>query len=110
MDLKEILGDRKVAICRELTKKFEEIIDGSITDILKDLSRRDSLKGEIVIVIEGSSESNEEEIDIELMLLDALSTMSASEASKEVSKFTNLSRKEVYNIALKLKGKNNYAS
>ena len=110
MDLKEILGDRKVAICRELTKKFEEIIDGSITDILKDLSRRDSLKGEIVIVIEGSSESNEKEIDIELMLLDALSTMSASEASKEVSKFTNLSRKEVYNIALKLKGKNNYAS
>jgi 16S rRNA C1402 (ribose-2'-O) methylase RsmI len=50
--------------------------------------------------------SNEKDIDIELMLMDALSTMSASEASKEVSKFTNLSRKEVYNVALKLKGKN----
>ena len=110
VDLKEILGDRKVAICRELTKKFEEIIDGSITDILRDISSRDSLKGEIVIVIEGSTKSNEKEIDIELMLLDALSTMSASEASKEVSKFTNLSRKEVYNIALKLKGKTNHVS
>jgi tRNA nucleotidyltransferase/poly(A) polymerase len=48
---------------------------------------------------------NKKDIDIESMLLDALPIMSASEASKEVSKFTNLSRKEVYNIALKLKGK-----
>ena len=106
MALKEILGNRKVAICRELTKKFEEIINGNISDVLKELSSRDSLKGEIVIVVSGPDDSNEKDIDIELMLMDALSTMSASEASKEVSKFTNLSRKEVYNVALKLKGKN----
>ena len=106
MALKEILGNRKVAICRELTKKFEEIINGNISDVLKELSSRDSLKGEIVIVVSGPDASNEKDIDIELMLMDALSTMSASEASKEVSKFTNLSRKEVYNVALKLKGKN----
>ena len=106
MALKEILGNRKVAICRELTKKFEEIINGNISDVLKEISSRDSLKGEIVIVVSGPNASNEKDIDIELMLMDALSTMSASEASKEVSKFTNLSRKEVYNVALKLKGKN----
>jgi 16S rRNA (cytidine1402-2'-O)-methyltransferase len=106
MALKEILGNRKVAICRELTKKFEEIINGNISDVLKEISSRDSLKGEIVIVVSGPDASNEKDIDIELMLMDALSTMSASEASKEVSKFTNLSRKEVYNVALKLKGKN----
>jgi 16S rRNA (cytidine1402-2'-O)-methyltransferase len=106
MALKEILGNRKVAICRELTKKFEEIINGNISDVLKELSSRDSLKGEIVIVVSGPDASNEKDNDIELMLMDALSTMSASEASKEVSKFTNLSRKEVYNVALKLKGKN----
>jgi 16S rRNA (cytidine1402-2'-O)-methyltransferase len=106
MALKEILGNRKVAICRELTKKFEEIINGNISDVLKEISSRDSLKGEIVIVVSGPDASNEKDIDIESMLMDALSTMSASEASKEVSKFTNLSRKEVYNVALKLKGKN----
>ena len=106
MALKEILGNRKVAICRELTKKFEEIINGNISDVLKEISSRDSLKGEIVIVVSGPDDSNEKDIDIESMLMDALSTMSASEASKEVSKFTNLSRKEVYNVALKLKGKN----
>ena len=106
MALKEILGNRKVAICRELTKKFEEIINGNISDVLKEILSRDSLKGEIVIVVSGPDDSNEKDIDIELMLMDALSTMSASEASKEVSKFTNLSRKEVYNVALKLKGKN----
>ena len=106
MALKEILGNRKVAICRELTKKFEEIINGNISDVLKEILSRDSLKGEIVIVVSGPDDSNEKDIDIESMLMDALSTMSASEASKEVSKFTNLSRKEVYNVALKLKGKN----
>ena len=53
MALKEILGNRKVAICRELTKKFEEIINGNISDVLKEISSRDSLKGEIVIVVSG---------------------------------------------------------
>ena len=104
-ELNEIFGNRRVSICRELTKKFEEIISGNIESVITDLSNRESLKGETVIVLEGFSDAHKKDIDIESMLLDALPIMSASEASKEVSKFTNLSRKEVYNIALKLKGK-----
>ena len=104
-ELNEIFGNRGTSVCRELTKKFEEIISGNIESVIADLSNRESLKGEIVIVLEGFSDAYKKDIDIESMLLDALPIMSASEASKEVSKFTNLSRKEVYNIALKLKGK-----
>ena len=104
-ELNEIFGNRRTSVCRELTKKFEEIISGNIESVIADLSNRESLKGEIVIVLEGFSDAYKKDIDIESMLLDALPIMSASEASKEVSKFTNLSRKEVYNIALKLKGK-----
>ena len=79
----------------------------AIIDVLKEISSRDSLKGEIVIVLDGHDKSQEKDIDIESMLLTTLSTMSASDAAKEVSKFTNLSRKEVYSMALNLKGKKN---
>ena len=98
--LLECFGNRKISICRELTKKFEEVVTGSIEDIIKNFSERESIKGEIVIVVEGANDLDNTTGDIELMLSNALLSMSVSEAAKEVSKFTNLSRKEVYNMAL----------
>ncbi|MBC6399781.1 MAG: 16S rRNA (cytidine(1402)-2'-O)-methyltransferase [Ekhidna sp.] len=51
--MREILGgDRQVSVSRELTKKYEETITGSITDVLTYFSSK-SIKGEFVIVIEG---------------------------------------------------------
>ena len=47
----KIFGNRKIAICREISKKYEEVIRGNIVDILKKL---DDLKGEIVVVVEGN--------------------------------------------------------
>lgn len=52
-DLYEFLGNRTVSIGRELTKKFEEIIRGSLTNIIESLSKR-NLKGEFVLVIKGA--------------------------------------------------------
>ena len=51
--IKDIMGNRKVSICRELTKLHEEIIRGNISDILENL---ETIKGEIVIVLEGKQE------------------------------------------------------
>ena len=42
--MKNILGDRKVALCRELTKKFEEIIRGQLTEIIEQLKLREKSK------------------------------------------------------------------
>ncbi len=54
-DLKlKLEGDREVAICRELTKNYEEFIRGSLSD-LEEKYRDTTMKGEIVIVIEGYS-------------------------------------------------------
>jgi 16S rRNA (cytidine1402-2'-O)-methyltransferase len=53
--LQEILehfGDREMSVVRELTKKFEEVIRGRVSDVLRSLSSR-SLKGEFVIVVTG---------------------------------------------------------
>jgi 16S rRNA (cytidine1402-2'-O)-methyltransferase len=51
-DLLISLGDRQVAVCRELTKKFEEIIRGSLSEMVEIFNHR-RVKGEIVLVIEG---------------------------------------------------------
>lgn len=56
----KIFGDREIAICRELTKKFEELLQGKISEIIEILSKRlekqERIKGEIVIVVKGKGE------------------------------------------------------
>ncbi|MDP8214922.1 MAG: 16S rRNA (cytidine(1402)-2'-O)-methyltransferase [Candidatus Euphemobacter frigidus] len=51
-EMKEIFGDRKVVIARELTKKFEEIIRGTVSEVLDRLAGRE-IKGEVVLLAEG---------------------------------------------------------
>ena len=53
-DLREVLGNRRVVLARELTKKFEEFIRGDLDGLLKMLENR-TAKGEITLVIEGHS-------------------------------------------------------
>ncbi len=53
----EIFGDREIAVCRELTKKFEEVLRGKISEIIENLKKRlekqKRVKGEIVLVLKG---------------------------------------------------------
>jgi 16S rRNA (cytidine1402-2'-O)-methyltransferase len=51
-DMAEIMGDRQVVVCRELTKKFEEILRGIPAELLKILSDR-TIMGEITLVVAG---------------------------------------------------------
>jgi 16S rRNA (cytidine1402-2'-O)-methyltransferase len=50
-DLREELGDVRVAVGRELTKIHEEILEGSVSEILETLSERDRIRGELTLVI-----------------------------------------------------------
>ncbi len=54
-DAREMLGNRPAVVARELTKKFEELLRGDLDTILSRLGDR-TIKGEITILIEGSSE------------------------------------------------------
>lgn len=101
----EIFGDRKIAIVREISKKYEEVIRDNITNILEKL---DTIKGEIVIVVDGSTEEKGYEnlsiIDhINLYLEDG---MLPKDAIKKVAKERNLPKGEVYNEYLKFKSEN----
>lgn len=49
--------DRLAAIARELTKKFEEVVRGTIAELKKEFEERDSIKGEIVVIISGKGYS-----------------------------------------------------
>lgn len=102
----EIFGDRNMSVCRELTKKFEEVITLKVSEVIKNLSSRDNIKGEIVIVVEGEVKKDKSQ-NLEAILKDALKSMSLSDAAKEISNYTNFSKKEVYNAALVLKDRKN---
>ena len=52
-EIKEILGNRRISLCRELTKFHEEVIRGTIEDVMELLSKREKIKGEIVLIVEG---------------------------------------------------------
>lgn len=96
-DLKEVFGNRKISISRELTKMFEEHVRGSIEEILaKDLT----LKGEFVIVVDGYEEE-ELEIDIRAELERRVADgMKMSQAIKEVAKEFGLKKNDVYKVSL----------
>ncbi len=92
-----IFGNRNIALCREITKKYEEINRGSIEEILTVV---DDMKGEMVIVVEGCHESTEEvvfEQSIEEHVSEYIAKgMSTKDAIKEVSKQRKISKNIVY--------------
>lgn len=55
-EIQAYLGDRRVVVARELTKKFEEIVRGPVASVLQELSKK-SPRGEYVLVIEGQKSS-----------------------------------------------------
>lgn len=100
-DMFNIFGNRKIAIARELTKYYEEVFRGNITEAIESFSNR-PIKGEFVLVIEGA-EPVEEEIDIEAELLKLIDQgLSKKEAVKKLSSEKSLSKNLVYKKSLEI--------
>lgn len=99
----EVLGDRKCTLARELTKKHEEFIRGTISEVL---SIVDDIRGEMVILIEGKQTSDDslQEEDILTMVNTYINEgMSTKDAIKATVKATGLSKNEVYNLVVSQK-------
>lgn len=105
-DIKAILGNRRVAVCRELTKRFEEVIRGRVDEVRETLSAKKEIKGEITLVVEASldPEQPRESIDAESMEKELhqliLSGMPPSAASRLMAEKYNVSKKEIYSRAI----------
>ncbi|MBN2464318.1 16S rRNA (cytidine(1402)-2'-O)-methyltransferase [candidate division WOR-3 bacterium] len=61
-EMHELWGDRDVVVCRELTKRFEEVLRGKISGVLAHIGDRE-LKGETVVVVAGAEEVEDERDD-----------------------------------------------
>jgi 16S rRNA (cytidine1402-2'-O)-methyltransferase len=55
-DMLEVLGDRQAAVCRELTKMHQEVLRGSLSQIISIVSTRKTVKGEITVVVSGKAQ------------------------------------------------------
>lgn len=94
-------GTRQAALCRELTKKFEECLNGTLDELTEALSER-TLKGECVILIDRKGNADAGDMDVETALRDALKTMSVRDASEAVSKASGLPKRKIYQLALEI--------
>lgn len=97
-----VLGaTRQAVVCRELTKKFEEVQRGSLEHLASYYNDR-SVKGEIVVLVERDDSETVNEDDIEADLGQALQAHSMRDAVDLVAKVHNQPRRRVYQLALML--------
>lgn len=108
-DMAAVLGDRPAAVGRELTKLYEEVRRGSLGELAAHYAAAGAPKGEIVILVGGTSEEAAREAmsedALDAALDTALATMSVKDASVAVAEATGLPRREVYQRALVLAGR-----
>jgi len=101
-DILTVLGDRRIAVCRELTKLHEEVFRGTVSGAMKHFIKP---KGEFTLIIEGRGKKEKPVLtkDIEKQLHELyLGGATAREAIAVVSGETGLSKKELYKAWLKL--------
>ncbi|EEE36666.1 hypothetical protein TIGR00096 [Rhodobacteraceae bacterium KLH11] len=101
-DLAAVLGgDRQAALCRELTKKFEETRRGTLAELASGYQDA-SIKGEIVLLVDRAHSQSVKESDVEEALVRALETHSVRDAADLVSEMFSLPRRPIYQKALQL--------
>lgn len=104
-DMMDTLGkDRQAALCRELTKRFEEVTRGTLADLFESVAGRD-IKGEIVLVIDRAAPVIADAATVEEALRQALKTQSSKDAAAQVAEAFGLPRRDVYQLALSLEGR-----
>ena len=107
----KIWGDRRIVIARELTKKYEEVLRGEISEILKVLEDRE-IKGEITLIVEGNTRGEKYD-ESDLMKRDKIIEKFLKElilqkySNKEIIKIAqeklNISKNIIYKKLLEIK-------
>lgn len=101
-EMAEIYGkDRPAAVCRELTKRFEEVSRGTLGQLAEAFAGR-TVKGEIVVLVDRPGDRVVDDASIKAALRDALGHGSVKDAAVRVAAALNLPRRDVYRMALQL--------
>lgn len=101
-------GQRRAAVCRELTKKFETIDVGPLDDLKQRYESAERIRGEIVLVVEpppaGVMELSDGQIDT--ILTDLATNYPAAQAAAQAAKITGQKKQLLYQRLLRLKSQN----
>ena len=104
-DLAAELGDRRVVVGREVTKRFEEILRGPISEVAATLGQR-PIKGEVALLVEGWDGEEAPGPSAEDLMQQLLADGTAlKEAARTVGETCGLSGREAYALGLRLKAK-----
>lgn len=91
----DVFGDRKIAVVREISKLYEEVIRGRVSEVI---SLADNIRGEIVLVIEGNN-NIEDNNDYEKLINELIDKgYSKRDAVKEIAERYNVSKNKLYNM------------
>ena len=103
--MSDVLGSRAAAVCRELTKAFEEVRRGDLAELAALYGSAGAPKGEIVVCVAPPQAANEahSQDDIDRMLLSLAAEMSASKAAGEAARMTGGRKGDLYRRLLELK-------
>jgi 16S rRNA (cytidine1402-2'-O)-methyltransferase len=102
-DLAAGLGAREAAVCRELTKLYEEVRRGDLATLAHEVAAAPEPRGEIAIVIAPPAAQDQAAgLDLDALVREALSRLSVKAAVAEVAAVTGAPRREVYQRALAL--------
>ncbi|OPY93539.1 MAG: Ribosomal RNA small subunit methyltransferase I [Syntrophaceae bacterium PtaU1.Bin231] len=102
-DIAEVLGDRPIVVARELTKTFEEVIRGTVSEAAAQLGEGE-VRGEITLIVSGAREPRPEPTDEEIRaraaVLLADGSLSRRDVADIVSREMDVPRKRVYRLVL----------
>lgn len=103
-DMSDILGaGRNAVVCRELTKRFEEVSRGTLAELAAAFAGR-AVKGEIVVLIDRGAVQVADAETVEQALDQALTHMTMKDAASAVAQAYGLPRRDVYQLALRRSG------
>lgn len=102
-DCRDVLGDRRGAVVREITKLYEETVREPLSALVAHYKEEGAPKGEIVLVIDKGEPSVPGEIEIDARLLSLMRDHTLKEAVEIVAQSGGLRKNEVYEKALSLK-------
>lgn len=104
-DILTVCGNRKVAVVREITKKFEETLVNYVQNLINYYTENGSPKGELVLVIDRAdtqtTDLTPEQLDA--LILKTVQTSSAKETAELIAGLTGLSKKQIYKRVVELK-------
>lgn len=99
-DMYKYFGDRKISLCREITKIYEEVLQMTLSQAIEYYSVNNP-KGEFVLVVEGKQSTPQDDITLEIAIEKVKELVSSgirtADACKQIAKVTNFSKGELYN-------------